>query len=47
MCYVILGLTEISIEIVLEIFPKFPSDEEEYDVEGNKDGYWASVEMKV
>ena len=43
----ILGLTKISIEIVLEVFPKFPYDGEEYDVEGNKDGSWESVETRV
>jgi len=32
------GLTEILIEMVLEIFPKFLSDIIGYDVEGKSDG---------
>ena len=47
MCSMIPSLTEISIEIVLEIFPKFLSDGEEFNMEGNEDGYWVSVEMRV
>jgi hypothetical protein len=32
------GLTKISIEMVLEMFPKLPSDKIRYDVEGKRDG---------
>jgi hypothetical protein len=32
------GLIEISIKMVLEMFPKFPSDIIGYDVEGKRGG---------
>jgi hypothetical protein len=42
-----LGLTEISIEMVLEIFHKFPLDKIGYHVEGKRDGSWILVETRV
>ena len=42
-----MGFTEISIEMVLEMFPKFPSEKIGYDVEGKRDGSRISVEMRV
>jgi hypothetical protein len=41
------SLTKISIEMVLEIFHKFPLDKIGYDVEGKRDGSWISVETRV
>jgi hypothetical protein len=32
------GLTEMLIKMILEIFPKLPSDKTWYDVEGKRDG---------
>jgi len=41
------GLIEIFIEMVLEMFPNFPSERIGYDVEGKRDGSRISVKMRV